>query len=104
MLEGPWRPDSRGTKAAPTFYPAPSICLRAIGPMYGISQRTPVNALMVATIQITRNAMCTTIAIKPQSNDRNGPIAGTLPKIRWTIIEAILNKNQAPPKIIDCMA
>src|SRR5437667_92122 len=40
----------------PHFQTAPpSNCLRAIGPMYGISQRTPVNAFTMVMIMITKN-------------------------------------------------
>ena len=39
----------------PTGYGASPVCLRAIGPTHGMSQRTPVKALIIAMIMMTRS-------------------------------------------------
>ena len=71
--------------------------------MYGISQRTPVNARQVAMIQRTTKATWMTAAMIAQKNTRIPPIAGMALKITWMIAETTLNKNQARPKTIDCI-
>ena len=84
MWEEPQRPDCRGIKAAPRFYGVePSICLRAIGPMYGISQRTPENAFTTVTIKTTRNATPTNAQTIHKMIEKNRPIAGMGVRIAW---------------------
>ena len=72
--------------------------------MYGMSQRTPVNAFMMVMIMITRNAKWTSAAIIAQKNTRMPPIPGIAPNTACTTAETMLKRNHAQPKMIDCMA
>src|SRR5204862_4345777 len=78
-------------------------CLRAIGPMYGISQRAPVNAFTVAMIQRTTKAMLMIATIIPQKKSKRPAITGIDLKIRATMDAAIEKRSQAPPRMIDCI-
>ena len=72
--------------------------------MYGMSQRTPINAFTIVIIMITRKAKWTSAAIIAQKKTRMPPIAGMAAKTTCTTADTMLKRNYAQPKIIDCIA
>ena len=83
---------------------ASPICLRAIGPTKGMSQRAPMNAFTIAIIMMTRRPRWTRAEVKTQSATENPSNHRKRPKDGWITSETMLNRNQAPPKMIDCIA
>ena len=80
------------------------VCLRAIGPTHGMSQRTPLNAFTIAMMSTIKKPIFTNTEHRLQRPDSRPPIAGTWLRIKLSIDDTKQNKNQAAPKMIDCIA
>ena len=57
-------------------YSVSFVCLRAIGPTQGISQRTPLNAFTIAMIRTIRKPTCTSAETRAQRPARRWPRPG----------------------------